>query len=169
MTATCWSIGQRIIEREQGGRERAAYGQALLKRLSADLSARFGRGYSERNLEQMRLSYLAWFVEKISQPPSAKSPDLPSLAKAFPLPWSAYVRLLAVRNAHARAFYETEALRSGWTVSQPTGTAATDQAIPQREAPAASAPARRPDTKAHARWCPWPLSSRPPWPVAPAA
>jgi predicted nuclease of restriction endonuclease-like (RecB) superfamily len=133
MTATYWAIGQRIVEGEQGGRERAAYGQALLKRLSADLSARFGRGYSERNLEQMRLFYLAWSIEKISQTPSAKSPDsrilqtfsgecpdLSTLAKAFPLPWSAYVRLLAVKNAQARAFYETEALRSGWTVTQLT-------------------------------------------------
>jgi len=81
----------------------------------------------------MRLFYLAWPVEKISQTPSAKSPDsrilqtlsgecpdLSTLAKAFPLPWSAYVRLLAVKNAHARTFYETEALRSGWTVTQLT-------------------------------------------------
>ena len=36
----------------------------------------------------------------------------------FPLAWSAYVRLLAVRNEHARCFYETEALRGGWSVRQ---------------------------------------------------
>ena len=36
----------------------------------------------------------------------------------FPLPWSAYVSLLAVKNEHARSFYETEALRGGWSVRQ---------------------------------------------------
>ena len=41
-----------------------------------------------------------------------------TLAKRFPLPWSAYVRLLAVENPHARRFYEPEALRGGWSVSQ---------------------------------------------------
>lgn len=144
MTATYWAIGRRIVEGEQSGQARAAYGQALLKRLSGDLSARFGRGYSERNLEQMRLFYLSWPLEKISQTPSAKlaaprnpqiasakstetvnlqttsgqSLDLSALAQAFPLPWSAYVRLLSVKNPQARAFYEAEALRGGWTIAQ---------------------------------------------------
>ena len=37
--------------------------------------------------------------------------DLAAIGNRFPLPWSAYVRLLSVKNEHARAFYETEALR----------------------------------------------------------
>ena len=65
MTATYWAIGRRIVEFEQGGEERAAYGNALLKRLAVDLTARFGRGFSVRNLEQMRLFYQAWPAEKI--------------------------------------------------------------------------------------------------------
>ena len=36
----------------------------------------------------------------------------------FPLPWSAYVRLLSVKRPEARSFYETEALRSGWSIRQ---------------------------------------------------
>ena len=40
------------------------------------------------------------------------------LRKAFPLPWSAYVRLLSVKNESAREFYEAEALRGGWSVRQ---------------------------------------------------
>lgn len=40
------------------------------------------------------------------------------MASCFPLPWSAYVRLLAVKNEHARQFYETEALQGGWSVRQ---------------------------------------------------
>lgn len=50
--------------------------------------------------------------------PSGESPDLPALVHAFPLPWSAYVRLLSVKNPQSRAFYETEALRCGWTIAQ---------------------------------------------------
>ena len=40
------------------------------------------------------------------------------MSSCFPLPWSAYVRLLAVKNEHARRFYETEALQGGWSVRQ---------------------------------------------------
>jgi len=142
MTATYWEIGRRIVECEQGGQERASYGQALIERLSADLSARFGRGFSRQNLWQMRLFYSAWPSERvlqaaaapsasmrIAQTPSGESarklqtasgafPALPALAQAFPLPWSAYVRLLSVKSEPARAFYETEALRNGWSVRQ---------------------------------------------------
>jgi predicted nuclease of restriction endonuclease-like (RecB) superfamily len=144
MTASYWEIGRRIVEFEQGGQERAAYGDALIERLAFDLASRFGRGFSRQNLQQMRLFYLAWPPEHISQTASAKLPlslirqtlsgelvpstnsetssrnviDLASLAQAFPLPWSAYVRLLSVKNPQARAFYETETLRCGWSVRQ---------------------------------------------------
>ncbi|MFC4298875.1 YhcG family protein [Castellaniella hirudinis] len=131
MTAGYWEVGRRIVEFEQGGKGRAEYGEALLLRLSSDLTPRFGRGFGRRNLQDMRLFYLAWGPERIWQTLSAKSsslpifetssgksPDLAALAKAFPLPWSAYVRLLSVKNEQARSFYETEALRGGWSVRQ---------------------------------------------------
>jgi len=144
MTASYWEIGRRIVEFEQGGKERAEYGEALIKRLGDDLSRQFGRGFGWRNLTQMRSFYLAWAAghilqtasansstQPILQTPSAKSggapavgshakqsPDLVALAARFPLPWSAYVRLLSVRNEAARTFYETEALRCGWSVRQ---------------------------------------------------
>ncbi len=54
ITTTYWLVGRRIVEQEQQGAPRAGYGEQLLKRLSRDLSKRFGRGFSERNLEQMR-------------------------------------------------------------------------------------------------------------------
>ena len=62
MTSTYWEIGRRIVEYEQKGERRAAYGQALLARLAADLAGRFGRGFSERNLGKMRLFYLSWKI-----------------------------------------------------------------------------------------------------------
>jgi len=69
MTATYWETGRRIVESEQRGEKRAHYGEELIVRLSVDLTKRFGRGYSERNLEQMRLFYVTW---QIPQTPSAK-------------------------------------------------------------------------------------------------
>lgn len=115
MTATYWEIGRRIVHFEQGGRERAAYGETLIKRLAADLTKRFGRGFSERNLEQMRHFHLLW---PIPQTVSAESGGPNSLTRRFPLPWSAYVRLLSVNDLQARMFYESEALRGGWSVRQ---------------------------------------------------
>ena len=71
LTATYWEIGRRIIEHEQEGKTRAAYGQELLARLSKDLMEKHGRGFSERNLRQMRTFYLGW---EIRQTPSAERP-----------------------------------------------------------------------------------------------
>lgn len=140
MTAAYWMIGQRMVEFEQKGRSRAAYGEEILGRLSIDLSQKFGRGFSRQNIQQMRQFYLLYPPERICQTPSGKLENssrpmicqtpsgvlpaaymdmsLSEMAPLFPLPWSAYVRLLAVRNEHARRFYETEALRGGWSVRQ---------------------------------------------------
>jgi predicted nuclease of restriction endonuclease-like (RecB) superfamily len=131
MTAVYWDIGRRIVESEQGGAARAKYGDELIQHLAKDLSPQFGRGFGPRNLAQMRSFYLAWSSQKILQTPAAKSfmpvpvneiaeqsSAILNLAKQFPLPWSAYVRLLSVKNLEARGFYETEALRSGWSIRQ---------------------------------------------------
>ena len=54
MTASYWEVGRRIVESEQGGKKRADYGEALVERLSGDLSAKFGRGFSLQNLYKYR-------------------------------------------------------------------------------------------------------------------
>ena len=53
MTATYWEIGRLIVEVEQRGDSRAEYGEEVIKRLGQDLTNRFGRGFSWRNLYQM--------------------------------------------------------------------------------------------------------------------
>jgi predicted nuclease of restriction endonuclease-like (RecB) superfamily len=116
MTTTYWDVGRRIVEYEQGGEARAEYGTALIKRVSQDLMARFGRGFSPVNVSQMRKLYQYWPPERIFQTPSEKSDD--NIAARFPLPWSCYVQLMSVENPEARAFYEAEALRGGWKVRQ---------------------------------------------------
>lgn len=130
MTATYWEIGRRIVEVEQGGEVRAAYGEQLLERLAEDLTAKFGRGFGRENLRQMRNFHLAYSSIEISQTVSGKfrnsqisqtlsgifTPD--DIAKRFPLSWSHYVALLGVKDEKGREFYETEALRGGWSVRQ---------------------------------------------------
>ena len=115
MTAAYWLIGRRIVEFEQSGEDRAEYGAALIERLAEDLAVRFGRGFSPQNIYNMRLFYLSYQPGRILQTPSGRFDDL---LTAFPLPWSAYVRLLSVRDENAREFYEAEALRGGWSVRQ---------------------------------------------------
>ena len=127
ITATYWEMGRRIVENEQSGRRRAGYGEALLKKLSADLTSKFGRGFSRQNLQQMRQFYRAYPPTEICQTVSGKSGKrqtpsgkftLDALQDRFSLPWSAYVRLLSLKGKQARAFYEEEALRGGWSVRQ---------------------------------------------------
>ena len=140
MTAAYWLIGRRIVEFEQSGEDRAEYGAALVDKLAEDLTDQFGRGFSPQNIYNMRQFYLSYPPDKILQTPSGKSALTPrrqilqtasgrfdpasvevgfdELLTSFPLPWSAYVRLISVRDEHARAFYEAEALRGGWSVRQ---------------------------------------------------
>ncbi len=148
MTATYWEIGRRIVEIEQKGEKRADYyGKEIIDLLAKDLTDKFGRGFGRRNLFQMRAFYLAYEKivqtasaqsQKISQTLSAKfeksqtassksekfqtvsgqSLNLAEIAKRFPLPWSDYVLLLSCRDENEREFYESEALRGGWSVRQ---------------------------------------------------
>ena len=141
MTGAYWMIGRHIVEFEQSGEERAAYGAKLIEKLATDMTRRFGRGSSRQNLWQMRQFGLAYPPERILQTLSGESAQplprssnlqtpsgdssatltnvrLEDLISSFPLPWSAYVRLLSVKNPRAREFYEAEALRGGWSVRQ---------------------------------------------------
>jgi predicted nuclease of restriction endonuclease-like (RecB) superfamily len=137
MTATYWKIGRRIVEFEQKGERRAEYGAELLERLSADLTRRFGRGFSRQNLQYMRQFYLAFPPDairqtvsgesdpNIRQAPSSKSETVIPISQtqtpptAFPLPWSHYILLVGkTRSPEALAFYHAEALRGGWSVRQ---------------------------------------------------
>lgn len=131
MTATYWEIGRRIVEEELQGEDRADYGEQLVEHLALDLSKQFGRGFGKINLWRMRAFYRNWSEGQILSTLSKESGNalsfsnmrhLPSgaanISACFPLPWSAYLRLLAVKRPDARAFYETEALRAGWSVRQ---------------------------------------------------
>jgi len=141
LTATYWMIGYRIVEFEYKDKERVQhYGDNLLNKLSKDLVVKYGRGFSRPNLTNMKQFYKIYTNKKIRQTLSDKSftdenfhsisdyfaiPQtlsaeslLLEIANNFQLPWSAYVRLLSVKDNDAREFYEAEILRIGWSVRQ---------------------------------------------------
>ena len=60
MTQTYWQVGKYIVEYEQGGQAKVAYGTSTLTELSRQLTARFGRGFSRPNLVNMRKFYLLY-------------------------------------------------------------------------------------------------------------
>ena len=108
-----FEIGRAIVEHEQRGRRRAAYGKEVIPVLAARLTAEFGRGYSERNLRNCRKFYLLWNRDlgEIRQTTSAKSSAL-----ELPLSWSHYAFLMGVRNTDERRFYEIEARQGAWSL-----------------------------------------------------
>lgn len=110
MVQAYWLIGQRIVQENQQGEAKAAYGKSIIKNLSQALQTEFGKGFSERNLENMRAFYLQY---PISQTLSAES-QTPN----FELSWSHYQMLLRIENQQERAFYEIEAAQNNWSLRE---------------------------------------------------
>jgi predicted nuclease of restriction endonuclease-like (RecB) superfamily len=110
MVQAYWLVGKRIVDEEQQGEAKAAYGKGVIKSLSAALQAEFGKGFSERNIENMRAFYLQY---PIPQTVSAElqTPD-------FQLSWSHYQMLLRIENKEERAFYEIEATQNNWSLRE---------------------------------------------------
>jgi predicted nuclease of restriction endonuclease-like (RecB) superfamily len=102
---TYFEIGRMIVEDEQNGENRAEYGKAVLKDLSLHLTEKFGKGFSQRNLEQMRQFYLSY---SISQTVSAK----------FNLSWSHYLKLMRIKDNNERKFYEIESYKNNWSLRE---------------------------------------------------
>ena len=100
MVKAYWNVGREIVEK-QGGNERSAYGDGLVDRLAAKLTAEFGPGYTRVNLFYMRRFYLAF-------------PNVHTLCKQ--LSWSHYRALITVENEKARQYYFEEAIKSKWSV-----------------------------------------------------
>jgi len=127
---TNFEIGHRIVEYEQGGKNRAAYGKETLKQLSLRLTAEFGRGFSEDNLSNMRKFHILWRdrVGSISEKPSRKllspaisqtpSGELSAQQFSFTLSWSHYVLLLGIKDTKERSFYEIEAMQNSWSIPE---------------------------------------------------
>ena len=128
---TCWQMGRHIVEFEQGGAARAAYGQRLLPELADALTVEFGKGFDERNLRHMRGFYQAFPIWD---------------AVRTELSWTHYRTLLRLDSAAARQWYMDEAATQNWStraLERQMGTlyyerllASQDRAAVQQEASA---------------------------------
>ena len=139
MCMTYFEVGRMIVEEEQGGKARAEYGRGLLSSLSAYLSGRFGKGFSETNLRNARKFYQTYSPsiqqsltaelntdnkKQIQQFTTAESYNLDFLAKSqsltdlFKISWTHYVVLIRIKNEDERRFYELESLSNQWTVDE---------------------------------------------------
>ena len=105
MTKTYFLIGKRIVEEEQNGNKRAEYGKNLIKILSEKLTKEFGKGFSQRNLEQMRTFYVRYSIPQ-------------TLSVEFKLSWSHYLILMRIENISTRNFYEIEAIQNNWSLRE---------------------------------------------------
>lgn len=108
---TYYEIGRMIVEDEQNGGSRAEYGKAVLKDLSLHLTEKFGRGFSEDNLSNMRKFYQIYSNQQISETLSRKSQNnlIPQTESAkFNLSRSHYLKLMRIKDSNERKFYETE-------------------------------------------------------------
>jgi len=121
ITLTYFEIGRLIVEDEQHGKERAEYGKSVLKELSAKLTCEFGKGYSVRNLEQMRKFYIIYSKTKTLSANSGEV-DFQRLqlksTNLFQLSWSHYLKLIKIEKEDERNFYEIEAVNNSWSVRE---------------------------------------------------
>lgn len=97
---TCWEIGRHIIEFEQQGANRAAYGARLIASLAESLTAEFGRGFDERNLRHMRSFFQGFPIWN---------------AVRTELSWTHYRTLLRVEQEQARHWYMNETAEQNWS------------------------------------------------------
>ncbi len=104
MVDAYWQIGRRIVEEEQQGEKRAAYGEGLLKELAFALTEEFGKGFSAPNLRNFRQFYLTYPDQQICYTLCSK------------LSWSHNRLIMRVENEGARSFYLTEAVEQAWSV-----------------------------------------------------
>ena len=98
-----WQIGKVIFEEEQQGKERAAYGDFLIKSLSAHLQPQFGSGFSVRQLEMCRQFYRTFPIAN---------------ALRSQLSWTHYRTLIRIDNQHKLEFYIAETEKNNWTARQ---------------------------------------------------
>ena len=133
MTYTYFEIGRMIVDEEQNGKERAAYGKQVLKGLSEQLTNEFGKGFSLVNLENIRKFYLVYstssslirildIVNTSVQIPQSvtekfEKTKMQSLISFFKLTWTHYTFLMRIDDEKERSFYEIESEKYNWSVN----------------------------------------------------
>ena len=115
MVYTYYGVGQYIVEFEQGGKARAAYGKGVLIRLSARLKEKYGKGWSVETLTKCRKFYMVFSISSPLETKSKKIVPTGDQIHKFILPWSHYQIIMREENPQARSFYEIEAYNQQWS------------------------------------------------------
>ncbi|MFD2938549.1 PDDEXK nuclease domain-containing protein [Flavobacterium notoginsengisoli] len=102
-TTMYWSIGKRIFEEEQQGKERADYATYLIQYLAKELQPHYGTGFSYRQLNWYRKFYRTFPIVS---------------ALRTQLSWTHYKLLLSIDNEEKREFYIAESVKNNWTSRQ---------------------------------------------------
>lgn len=123
-----FQIGKYIVEDEQAGHYRAQYGKRVLETLSAQLTEKYGEGWSYRNLREYKQFYNMYSSTKdvpsadlmisgdgeVNLADTARQMPVSNLAdtaRHFILSWSHYLILMRIKNDDERRFYEIECAR----------------------------------------------------------
>jgi predicted nuclease of restriction endonuclease-like (RecB) superfamily len=116
MVQAYWLIGQRIVEEEQNGKERAEYGSFLIKNLSIELTKVFGKGFSEQSIKNFRQFYLVFKDLPIGSTTWSLSPGEKGATPWSRLSWSHFKAIMRVSNPEARSYYIKETAENNWSV-----------------------------------------------------
>lgn len=120
MVYAYYEIGRMIVEEEQHGQNRAAYGKQILQELSKYLSEKYGKGYSAENLKLMRRFYNVYLHDQIGETVFTQFKNLPAVGtgRKFYLSWSHYLKLMRIDNIDERHFYEIESVKNDWSLAE---------------------------------------------------
>ena len=116
MVKAYWLIGKDIVEEEQQGKARSEYGHAVIMAISKQLTKKYGRGFSEANIKNMRQFYLEYPIKQgnpIRYTPRSEFKNMPKLSQN--LSWSHYRLLMRIQRLEARKFYQVEAIKNSWS------------------------------------------------------
>ena len=120
MVYAYFEIGRMIVEEEQQGKNRAAYGQQLLKELSAHLTKTCGKGFSVGNLKNIRQFYKVYSTDQIGETVFSQFENFLAVCtgRKFFLSWSHYLKLMRIENVDERHFYEIESVKNDWSLRE---------------------------------------------------
>lgn len=120
MVYAYYEIGRMIVEEEQHGQNRAAYGKQILQELSKYLTEKFGKGFSVANLKNIRQFYRVYSTDQISETVFSQFENLPAVStgRKFYLSWSHYLKLMRMDNMDERHFYEIESVKNDWSLTE---------------------------------------------------
>ena len=136
LTSRNWLMGCYIVEFEQNGEDRAAYGEQLLKKLEQRLNT---KGLNERRFREFRRLYLVYpqlreeilqYIMAGNEIRHSASAELQQADKEYnkwinpatkifnKIPYTHLKHIAKIENPVKRAFYEMETIRGCWSVKE---------------------------------------------------